>query len=291
MTIIQPGILRPIPTQASYLTFELNGSPDSQTIIRCLEAIDVENTVLGIGSSLLETMNCAIEHMATTPTFESPTITIPSTPTALWCWLQDDDRGKLLHRTRRLVDQLAPALRLLGPTEAYQYDQGRDLTGYEDGTENPEGVDAQEAAVLSSSNPDLDGSSFVAVQLWQHDLDAFAALTQLQQDHTIGRRRSDNEELDDAPESAHVKRTAQESFSPEAFMLRRSMPWSEGLKGGLQFVAFGCSFYAFEVQMKRMIGLEDNIVDGLFQFSQPLSTAYYWCPPAINNKLNLNVLG
>lgn len=45
-----------------------------------------------------------------------------------------------------------------------------------------------------------------------------------QQDHTIGRERDSNEEIDDAPESAHVKRTTQESFEPEAFVLRRSMP-------------------------------------------------------------------
>ena len=32
---------------------------------------------------------------------------------------------------------------------------------------------------------------------------------------------SDNEELDDAPESAQVKRTAQESVTPEAFILRQ----------------------------------------------------------------------
>ncbi len=32
---------------------------------------------------------------------------------------------------------------------------------------------------------------------------------------------------------------ATENFDPEAFMLRRSMPWAEGLAGGLNFVAFG----------------------------------------------------
>jgi len=37
----------------------------------------------------------------------------------------------------------------------------------------------------------------------------------------FGRRRDDNEEIADAPPSAHVKRTAQESFEPEAFVLRR----------------------------------------------------------------------
>ena len=290
MSYSQPGILRPIPRRASYLTFALNRPVDTLAVIRCLQTIAVEKCVAGIGSCLLEAINCSIENMKAMPTFECGDIRIAPAPADLWCWLQDDDEGNLLHRARRLVDQLSAAFSLSSITEAYQYDQGRDLTGYEDGTENPEGIDAQKAAILSSSNADLDGSSFAAVQLWQHDFDVFEALTQSQRDYTIGRRHSDNEELDDAPASAHVKRTAQESFSPEAFLLRRSMPWSQGVKGGLQFVAFGCSFYAFEAQMKRMIGLEDGIVDGLFQFSQPLSSAYYWCPPANNNKLNLNAV-
>lgn len=36
-----------------------------------------------------------------------------------------------------------------------------------------------------------------------------------ERDHIIGRRLSDNEELEDAPESAHVKRTAQEASPPK----------------------------------------------------------------------------
>ena len=71
----------------------------------------------------------------------------------------------------------------------------------------------------------LDGSSFAAVQQWVHGLDHFQRRPQAEQDHVIGRRLSDNEELDDAPESAQVKRTAQESVTPEAFILRKSMPW------------------------------------------------------------------
>ena len=111
------------------------------------------------------------------------------------------------------------------------------------------------------------------------------------QDHTIGRRRSDNEELDDAPPSAHVKRTAQESFDPEAFVLRRSMPWAAGNDGGLVFVAFGASFAAFEAQLKRMTGREDGITDALFTFTQPLDGAYFWCPALKDGQLDLSPLG
>ena len=40
-----------------------------------------------------------------------------------------------------------------------------------------------------------------------------------------------------------------------------------------------------------MIGLEDGIVDGLFRFSRPLATSYYWCPPLRASALDLRALG
>ena len=107
---------------------------------------------------------------------------------------------------------------------------------------NPEGDAAINAAIVQEQHEGLDGSSFVAVQQWIHKLDQFQAMTQMQRDHTIGRRLSDNEEIEAAPESAHVKRTAQEDFDPEAFVVRRSMPWAEGQTCGLQFVAFWAFF-------------------------------------------------
>jgi putative iron-dependent peroxidase len=106
----------------------------------------------------------------------------------------------------------------------------------------------------------------------------------------MGRRRGDNEEIEDAPESAHVKRTAQESFDPEAFVVRRSMPWVEGLHAGLVFVAFGRSFDAFEAQLDRMVGAEDGITDALFRFTRPLTGAYFWCPPCSTQGLDLSAL-
>ena len=88
---------------------------------------------------------------------------------------------------------------------------------------------------------------------------AFEALSEKERDHTIGRRISDNEEIADAPDSAHVKRTAQEDFQPEAFILRRSMPWADEAREGLVFVAFGHSLDAFEQLQRRMVGLDDGI--------------------------------
>lgn len=165
------------------------------------------------------------------------------------------------------------------------------FTGYEDGTENPTDQAAVDAAIVSGKGPWLDGSSFVAMQQWLHDFDSFGALSAIQADNSIGRRLRDNIEIEDAPDSAHVKRTAQESFKPEAFMLRRSMPWSStDTKGGLFFSAFGTSVNAFEAQLARMIGDEDGITDALFKFTRPISGSYFWCPPLHKGRLDLRAI-
>lgn len=81
------------------------------------------------------------------------------------------------------------------------------------------------------------------------------------------------------------------SFSPQAFVLRRSMPWADGNAGGLNFVAFGKSFDAFEAQLKRMVGAEDGVTDALFKFTRPVTGSYFWCPPMAKARLDLRALG
>jgi len=117
------------------------------------------------------------------------------------------------------------------------------------------------------------------------------ALDILHRDHTIGRRFEDNQEIPDAPASAHVRRSAQESFDPPAFMLRRSMPWSEQGQHGLYFLAFGESLDRFERVLNRMVGLDDGVVDGLFAFTRPVTGGYFWCPPQRDGRIVLSAIG
>lgn len=295
MSTPQPGILAPIPRLARHLFFAFQpGSPaDSvrEALLASRALIDGEGVVAGLGSSLAASLGATIDGLHAFPTYETAAVALPATPAALWCWLRGDDRGELLHRSRALERALTPALHLEHAIDAFQYGPSLDLSGYEDGTENPTGEAALAAAVVAGQGPGRDGASFVAVQQWRHDLDRFAAMSETQQDFTFGRRKADNEEIDDAPASAHVKRTAQERFTPEAFVLRRSMPWADAREAGLVFVAFGHSFAAFEVQLRRMVGAEDGISDALFTFTRPVTGAYFWCPPLHEGKLDLRALG
>ncbi len=299
--LYQPGILDGIPRVARYVLFTLAGEQQQvgaikEAIKRVSPLVNGEDVVIGIGPSLVQALGGAIPELHDFPDFSGP-VKVPATPGQLWCWVRGDDLGELLHITRRLQKALAPVFVLRHVTDAFRHrhDEGsgfaRHLTGFEVGTETPKGVDALQAAFVHGQGEGLDGASFVAVQQWVHDLDAFEAMPKEEQDQAIGRRLDDNEEIEDAPASAHVKRTAQEDFDPPAFVLRRSMPWMASTQAGLMFVAFGHSHAAFEAQMRRMAGLDDGIVDGVFRLSKPVTGAYFWCPPMRGGQLDLRRLG
>lgn len=292
MSNAQPGILAPLPAQARYLTFALKPGVRPGAQLKSLaSAADGKACVVGIGALLAFALQKEIGGLKPFPHYRGEGVEVPSTPAALWCWLRGDDRGEIFLRARALEKMLAPAFELTTAVDAFKHGKGLDLTGYEDGTENPKGRKAVETAIVKDKRAGYGGASFVAVQQWVHDFDRFAAMPQQEQDNSIGRRRKDNKELGGAPASAHVKRTAQESFSPEAFVWRRSMPWADTTQGGLMFVAFGRSLDAFDAQLERMSGAEDGIVDALFTFTRPVTGAYYWCPPVRGKKLDLRAIG
>ena len=292
MSTPQPGILAPVPGLSRYLEFGAVADHDPVPVLRELASRPIDQElVVGLGPGLVHGLGQSIEGLRPFPSLSGPGCQVPSTQADLWCWLRGGDRGRVTHSARSLARQLRQAFRRDRMVDGFKYDRGLDLTGYEDGTENPQGDAAIEAAIVKGAGPGLEGSSFVAAQQWVHDLDHFEAMSEGERDNVIGRRIRDNAELDDAPASAHVKRTAQESFDPEAFVVRRSMPWADGGGEGLMFVAFGKSLDAFEAQLRRMTGLEDNVIDGLFRFTRPISGSYFWCPPVSNGCLDLTAIG
>jgi len=244
--------------------------------------------IIGFGAPLLEALGSSIPGLRS---FPSDIPLFPATQHAAWLFLAHAEPGAAFDSGRRFAAALGSGFQVVEEVDAFRYKGGRDLSGYEGGTENPKGRAASDAALIRDRGRGLDGGSFVAVERFVHDLDAFASMPQAAQDATIGRRRRDNAEIADAPPSAHVKRTAQESFSPPAFVLRKSMPWGGAAAHGLYFVAFGESLDRFERQLRRMAGQEDGIVDALVSFSRAETCGYYFCPPLRSKRLDLRALG
>lgn len=299
MSDCQLAVLQDVPAVGRYVFFSLasrQADAVRQSLRRLCALADGIQVLVGIGPELVPWLGAEVPGLHGFKALTGPGVAVPATPAALCLWLRGDDSGVLLHLTRQLQQALAPCFRLQQVIDAFRHGRGPnghglDLTGYEDGTENPVADAARAAALLQGAGAGLDGSSFMAVQQWVHDFAAFEAMTGQAQDHTFGRSRVSNEELDDAPASAHVKRTAQEGFTPEAFVLRRSMPWTCGAESGLVFVAFGHSFDAFETLLRHMVGLDDGVVDALFGISRPVTGANFWCPPMHLGQLDLRQLG
>lgn len=281
----QAGILAPLPRHARFVVLGLRPGAIVERLRDRLASVHLdERTVVGIGQPMVQA-GATLRGLRPFPGVAGTGCAFPSTQGAVWLWVSGDDPGELLLRSRHLVQELGDGVDIDEDVAAFQFRGGRDLTGYEDGTENPQGDRAREVAIAK------DGSSFVAGQRWVHDLGRFAAMTESARDNTIGRSLETNEELASAPASAHVKRTAQESFEPDAFMLRRSMPWGSTAEHGLYFVAFGATLDPYERVLRRMAGLDDGIVDALLGFTRPVSGGYYWCPPVAGGRLDLEALG
>lgn len=285
----QPHILKPVPAHSLHLVFTLRPNADRAVAVGELQNLLVQSgaeaLVLGLGHSLCCKLRLGAPNAL--KAFSVPQgskVKLPQTHGDLWIWLRSAlndisglEQGKLLARQRRVVQALASVFDLSSCEACFRHGEGRDLTGYEDGTENPKGKKALAAAIAA------DGSSFLALQKWQHQWQKIEAMSELQRNHAIGRVRTSNDEIESAPASAHVKRTAQEDFTLSdgslGFSLRRSMPWSDGQHSGLMFTSFGKNFEAFEAQLAKMTGAMDGITDALFRMSKPVSGAYFWCPP------------
>jgi len=291
MAPMHTEVLAAVPPAAAFLTFQR--SVDARDAVTALGETDLpEGVLVGIGAGLLDELGVAVPGVAVFPDLaaEGAKEAVPRTPVDVWVRVRGDDPGQVLHRMRALMAVMPEGLQLADRTDGFTHDGGRDLTGYEDGTENPEPDEAPEVALASGHGPGIDGGSVLVVQRWVHDFSRFEAMPKQAQDHAIGRERVSNDELDDAPESAHVKRTAQEDFEPEAFLWRRSMPWSDHRGAGLVFVAFAASVAPFMAQMRRMVGIDDGVVDALFQFTTPVTGAVVWCPPVVDGRLDLRVV-
>lgn len=252
--------------------------------VRALEGAErgADRVVVAVGASLLGTL----AHDAM-PAGMRPFTAVegagghhaPATQDDLLLWFASDTADRNLSSAwlaRAALDGLA---RLREETPGFQYFDHQDLTGFEDGTENPTGEERLEVAVLPGGQPGA-GGSFVLAQRWVHDLSAFERLDVAAQEEVFGRTKDGSEELDPLPERAHVERVVMEDGAgEEREIYRRSFPYGDTSELGLFFLAFSADLSTFHDMLERMFGRADGRTDRLLDVSRPVSGAYYVAPP------------
>ena len=113
MSQAQQGILDPVPAQGRYLFFDLVPGADARGSLEALrDLVDGTSAVIGLGQSLVLALDARIDGLRVFPPLVGRGIELPSTPSALWCWLRGDDRGELLLRGRSIEQAVSESFRL-----------------------------------------------------------------------------------------------------------------------------------------------------------------------------------
>jgi len=154
----------------------------------------------------------------------------------------------------------------------WHFQDGRDLSGFIDGTENvADAVKRREYGLLPS------GGSYAIHQRWIHDIKSFEKLPVEEQEKIVGRSKPDSARLSALPKDSHVARSRDDKDN-QIPIIRQSMPFGPA-KGprGLLFIAYANSPARFDVLLDRMTG-KGGSDDRIMSFSKCVASQYYYIP-------------
>ncbi|KMS86274.1 MULTISPECIES: Dyp-type peroxidase [Streptomyces] len=185
-----------------------------------------------------------------------------------------------------IMTRLRRAVTVQDEVHGFKYFDERDLLGFVDGTENPTGPAAHTAVLVGEEDPWFAGGSYVVVQKYLHDLDAWEALPVEAQEKAIGRRKlSDVELADDAkPANSHVALTTiTDSDGNEREILRDNMPFGSVGRGefGTYFIGYARTPEVTETMLERMfLGTASASHDRILDFSTSVTGSLFFTPSA-----------
>jgi porphyrinogen peroxidase len=185
----------------------------------------------------------------------------------------------------QIMARLGGAVSTADEVHGFRYFDDRDLLGFVDGTENPTGSAAADAVFIGEEDSAFSGGSYVIVQEYLHDLDAWNKLPTEAQEKIIGRTKVSDIELDDAvkPTSAHNALTVIEENGTEIKILRDNMPFGRPGHGefGTYFIGYSRSPRTIEQMLENMfIGQPPGNYDHILDFSTAVTGSLFFIPTA-----------
>jgi putative iron-dependent peroxidase len=207
---------------------------------------------------------------------------LPARQHDIWLWINGSARDVVFEHARAAAKAVDEVAVLAAEQACFVHRDSRDLTGFIDGTANPQLLEAPIAALVPDGQPGAGGSHVIAIR-WVHNLAAFEALPVKDQEKVFGRTKLLSRELSDEekPPNAHIARVEiHDPTGEELPIYRRSVPYGTIAEHGLYFVAFSADRARYDTMLGRMFGTAgDGIHDRLVDFSRPISGAYYFAPP------------
>jgi putative iron-dependent peroxidase len=183
----------------------------------------------------------------------------------------------------QIMFRLEGAVTTADEVPGFRYFDERDLLGFVDGTENPTGSAAVDAVLIGDEDPAFAGGSYVILQKYLHNLDAWNKLPTEAQEKIIGRKKVSDIELDDSvkPTSAHNALTVIEENGREIKILRDNMPFGRPGHGefGTYFIGYSRSPRTIEQMLENMfIGRPPGNYDRILDFSTAVTGGLFFVP-------------
>ena len=185
---------------------------------------------------------------------------------------------------QRLTERLRGLAVVVDEVHGFRSFDERDVLGFVDGTENPEGVAAGEAVLIGDEDAAFAGGSYVIVQKYVHDLRAWDALSTEEQELVIGRTKLNDIELpdEDKPPNSHLALNVIEGpDGEERQIMRFNMPFGRvgADEFGTYYIAYARTSELIEQMLTNMfIGNPPGNTDRILDFSTAVTGTLFFVP-------------
>lgn len=164
--------------------------------------------------------------------------------------------------------------------QGFRYWDGRSILGFVDGTENPKGDDRNYFAIVNENDPQYKGGSYLFVQKYIHDLNAWKTLSTDQQEKVMGRSKDHDIEMsdDEKPTNSHI---ALANIGDEFKVVRDNMPFGSVTSNemGTYFICYASTFSTVEKMLTNMfIGNPVGNYDRILDFSTAKTGSLFFAP-------------
>ena len=298
---VPQAVTAPLTRAAIFLVMTLSPGSDSRAVVRALCANiaalvrtvgfrDVEaglSCVMGFGTDAWNRLFGAPRPAQLHPfrEFHSGPRHAPATPGDVLFHIRAQRMDLCFELAMQISTQLGDAAVTVDEVHGFRYFDDRDLMGFVDGTENPNGQLATDSTLIGAEDAGFAGGSYVIVQKYLHDLKAWQTLSTEQQELIIGRRKLSDVELDDAtkPTCAHSALTVIEENGQEVKILRDNMPFGRVAQGefGTYFIGYSRSPRTIEQMLENMVlGRPPGNYDRILDFSTAVTGNLFFVPSA-----------
>ena len=246
------------------------------------------SAVVGIGSDAWDRLFSGPRPAELHPfrELQGPRHLAPATPGDLLFHLRADQMGLCFEFATQVMNRLASCVTVQDEVHGFRYFDERDLMGFVDGTESPAGRAGEAAALVGGEDPDFTGGSYVMVQKYLHDMDAWNALTTEEQERVIGRHKLSDIEIPDelkAPDSHVALNTIEDADGNERQILRSNMPFGSpgSQEFGTYYIGYAASLSVTEQMLENMfIGNPPGTTDRILDFSTAITGTQFFAPSA-----------